>query len=47
MDFAFAYFLYKGSFGHIWIKTTERPIRPKNLHFGAHSQIIVLRFVHF
>ena len=36
MGFISAYFMYRGSFGQIWVKITEWSIRFENFHFGAH-----------
>ena len=47
MDFVFAHIVYKKDFGQIWVKTTEWSIRLENIHVGACSQIMVLRFDHF
>ena len=30
----FAHFVYKESFGQIWVKTAERSIKLENIHFG-------------
>ena len=35
MGFIFAHFVYKGSFGQMKVKITERSIRLENFHFGA------------
>ena len=35
MGFICAHFLYKGSFGQIWVEITERYIRLENFHFRA------------
>ena len=35
MGFIFAYFVYKGSFGEICVKTTEWSIRLENFHFDV------------
>ena len=35
MGFIFAHFVYKDSFGQIWVKITERSIRLESFHFGA------------
>ena len=35
MGFIFAHFVYKESFGQIWVKIAERPIRLQKFNFGA------------
>ena len=36
MAFNFTHFVYKGSFGQIWVNITEWSIRFENFLFGAH-----------
>ena len=36
IGFIFARFVFKGTFGQIWVKITELSPRFENFHFGAH-----------
>ena len=47
MGFIFAHFVYKGSFGQIWVKITEWSIRSDTFHFAAHFTNYGVKFCPF
>ena len=44
IGFIFAYLVYKGNFGQIWIKIIDLSFRVENFHFRTFLQIMVFHF---